>query len=189
MHDIEPHYNWRELYTAETDELSPFFGREYSEFTFSDRVYDHFLHPQWDNIDSPTLFVKLIYCNYEQQFAVIELIGEWNDCLHNDVMTFKREVIDALILEGVQKFVLIGENVLNFHYSDDCYYEEWADEVEEGWIAAVNFQEHALREMEQVGIDQFLMWGGELNDLPWRTFKPQDLMQKVESVFTKRLGF
>jgi hypothetical protein len=35
MHDIEPYYNWRYLYTAETDERSPFYGREYSEFEFS----------------------------------------------------------------------------------------------------------------------------------------------------------
>ena len=188
MHALEPHYNWRHLYTAEEDQSSPFFNRTYSEFEFSDRVYDHFIHPQWDNIGSSTLFIKLIYCNYDQKFAIIEMIGEWNDCLYNDVMTFKREIIDHLINEGISNFVLIGENVLNFHYSDDCYYEEWADDIEEGWIAAVNFQPHVLKEMEQVGIDKYLLWGGELNDFNWRTFKPQDLKMKIDGILNHRLG-
>lgn len=188
MHDIEPHYAWRHLYSAEEDSASPFFGKTYSEFEFSDRVYDFYLHPQWDNIGSPSLFIKILYVNYEQHFSVIELIGEWNDCLHNDVMTLKREIIDILIQEGITKFLLVGENVLNFHYSDDCYYEEWMDEIEDGWIAAVNFQEHVLREMATIGIDHYLLWGGELDELAWRTFKPKDLMLKVESIFQKRIG-
>ena len=116
------------------------------------------------------------------------MIGEWNDCLYNDVMTFKREIIDHLINEGISNFVLIGENVLNFHYSDDCYYEEWAEDIEEGWIAAINFQPHVLREMEQVGIDQFFLWGGELNDFNWRLFKPQDLKMKIDAILNHRLG-
>ena len=188
MHILEPHYNWRHLYTAEEDAASPFFKRIYSEFEFSERVYDHLIHPQWDNIGSTTLFIKIIYCNYDQNFAIIEMIGEWNDCLYNDVMTFKREIIDHLINEGISNFVLIGENVLNFHYSDDCYYEEWAEDIEEGWIAAINFQPHVLREMEQVGIDQFFLWGGELNDFNWRLFKPQDLKMKIDAILNHRLG-
>ena len=31
MHTIEPYWNWRNLYAAELDEQSPFYGREYSE--------------------------------------------------------------------------------------------------------------------------------------------------------------
>ena len=60
MHHIEPHYSWRHIYTAEEDSASPFYGREYSEFTFSDRVYDHLIHPQWDNIGSTTLFTPAL---------------------------------------------------------------------------------------------------------------------------------
>jgi len=30
MHEIEPFYSWKNLYDAASDELSPFFGREYS---------------------------------------------------------------------------------------------------------------------------------------------------------------
>ena len=188
MHDIEPHYNWRHIYTAENDVISPFYGREYSEFDFSDRVYNRLIHPQWDNIGSPTLFIKLLYCNYDEEFAIIELIGEWNDCLYNDVMIFKREVVDVLVAEGIRKFMLIGENVLNFHYSDTCYYEEWIDDIDGGWVAAVNFQNHVLQEMSQVGVDEYLLWGGELNDLPWRTYKPQDLKLKIEMIFNRLIG-
>ncbi len=132
--------------------------------------------------------MKLLYCNYSEEFAVIELIGEWNDCLHNDIMILKREVIDLLIAEGINKFLLVGENVLNFHYSDTCYYEEWLDDIDSGWVAAVNFQNHVIQEMSQVGIDEYFLWGGDLNGLPWRTYKPQDLKLKVEMIFSRLIG-
>ena len=45
-------------------------------------------------------------------------------------MTLKREIIDELTQMSITKFILIGENVLNFHSSDDCYYEEWIDDIE-----------------------------------------------------------
>ena len=75
MHNIEPYYRWRELYVAEEDERSPFYGKEYSEFYFSDVIYDHVIHPQWDNIGSTTLFLKIIYADYDQRFSIIELMG------------------------------------------------------------------------------------------------------------------
>ena len=187
MQDIEPYYNWRGLYISEEDERSPFFGTTYSEFSYSERVYNYYIHPQWDNMGSPTLFLKIIYVDYESGCAIIELIGEWNDCINNDVMFLKRELADHLILNGVNKFVLIGENVLNFHYSDDSYYEEWFEELEEGWVVALNFQEHVLRELSTIGIDQYFIWGGELNDFNWRTMLPRNLMSKIESIVNKRL--
>src|SRR4051812_3659777 len=123
MHAIEPHFNWRHLYTAEEDERSPFYGREYSEFEFSNRIYNFVLHPQWDDMGSPTLFIKILFVDYDERYAIIELIGEWNDAINNDIMFLKRDIIDQLLLHKINKFILIGENVLNFHYSDDSYYE------------------------------------------------------------------
>ena len=79
MHDIEPFWNWRHRYTAEEDELSPFFGREYSEFYFTNAVYDHAIHPQWDAFGSSTLYLKILYADYDDGFAIIELIGECTD--------------------------------------------------------------------------------------------------------------
>ncbi|MEZ4990567.1 MAG: hypothetical protein R2824_09145 [Saprospiraceae bacterium] len=107
MHDIEPHYHWRDDYTAEEDSRSPFFGRQYDEFRFSQKVYNYYIHPQWDAFGSSTLYLKILFVDYTEQYAILELIGEWNDCLHNDIMFLKREIIDALIQEGIYKFILV----------------------------------------------------------------------------------
>lgn len=188
MHFVEPYFNWRGYYVASEDSLSPFFEREYSEFEFTNSVYDFYIHPQWDSIGSPTLFIKILVVDYDAAYAIIELIGEWNDAIENDIMIFKRDIIDVLIDQGINQFILIGENVLNFHYSDDCYYEEWFDDVEEGWIAMVNFHEHVVREFERINIDHYFVMGGELEDIEWRTYKPQHFYEKVEALVTKRLG-
>lgn len=188
MHTIEPYYNWRNLYQASADPQSPFFGREYNEFEYTDQIYDFLIHPQWDNIESPTLFIKVLFADYDEGYAIIEMLGEWNDCLHNDVMTLKRNIADELLYAGINKFILIGENVLNFHPSDDCYYEEWFDEVEDGWIMLVNFHEHVLREFSSMNIDQYFVSGGNLDEVAWRTFRPQQLFLKLEQVVTRRLG-
>jgi hypothetical protein len=188
MQDIEPFYAWRHLYVAAEDELSPFYGREYSEFEYSNTVYNYFIHPQWDDFGSSTLYIKVLFADYETGFAVLELIGEWNDAINNDIMMLKRDLVDDLITHGISKFVLIGENVLNFHASDDCYYQEWFDDVEEGWVVAVNFRAHVLDEMSKNNIDYYLIYGGELDDLRWRSFNPTQLMMKVEDVVRHRLG-
>ena len=188
MHALEPYYNWRNLYMAEEDPRSPFYGSEYSEFYFTDQVYNHVIHPQWDNIGSSTLFIKLLYAEYEAGFAIIELIGEWNDLLYNDIMTFKRDFIDLMIHEGINKFILIGENVLNFHPSDDSYYEEWFEDVEDGWIAMLNFREHVLDDLKEANVDGYFVLGGRLNQTDWRTAEPNTLFEHIENQVAKRIG-
>lgn len=188
MHAIEPHYRWRDYYIASEDPKSPFFGREYSEFEFVHAIYDHVIHPQWDDFESPTLYVKILFVDYDQGFATIELIGEWNDLLHNDVMFLKRNIIDELVEEGIDKFIMIGENVLNYHSSDDSYYEEWFEDVEDGWIAFINFREHVMQDFQEANIDYYMIAGGELNNLNWRTYTPYAMYEKVDSLVTKRLG-
>ncbi len=190
MHHIEPHFNWRNHYIASEDPYSPFFEKEYSEMYFSDRIYDHFIHPQWDNIGSATLFAKVIFCDYDTGFGIIELIGEWNDCLYNDIMTFKRNLIEVMMDAGINKFIIIGENVLNFHSSDDCYYEEWFDEVEDldGWIAMLNFRDHVLDDFKDANIDSYFVLGGKMNELDWRVHSPIQLCRKVSAMVMKRLG-
>ena len=59
MHTLEPYYAWRNHYVASNDPRSPFFDRTYSEFEYSTKVYNYFIHPQWDSIHSPTLFCKI----------------------------------------------------------------------------------------------------------------------------------
>ena len=130
MHQIEPFFNWRHLYMAEEDERSPFYGREYSEFEFTNQVYNYLLHPQWDEFGSSTLFMKLLFADYE----------------------------------------------------------EWFEEVEDGWIAFLDFREHVLREMKHARIDWYVHWGGMLDDMPWRTFKPRQLFKAVGREVHTRIG-
>ncbi len=188
MQDIEPFYNWRELYISEEDVRSPFYEREYSEFEYTHTIYNYYIHPQWDFMGSPTLFIKIIFADYESGFAIVELIGEWNDAINNDIMILKRDIVDELIRHGISKFILVGENVLNFHSSDDSYYEEWFDDVEEGWIVGINFREHVLKEMSQANIDYYITFGGEFNFMDWRTHSPFQLLERIENVMSKRLG-
>jgi hypothetical protein len=188
MQDIEPYYRWRELYIASEDERSPFFGTVYSEFEYSNTVYNYYIHPQWDDFGSNTLYVKILYADYERAFVVLEFIGEWNDALYNDIMFLKREVIEPLERNGITKFILIGENVLNFHGSDDCYYEEWFQDIDEGWIAAINFRPHVMKEMEKYNLDSYLVTGGELDELNWRIYNPLELLQQIEKIVSRRLN-
>ena len=188
MHFIEPFFNWRGYYISSDDVVSPFYEREYSEFEFSNRIYNFLIHPQWDYFGSSTLFLKVLYADYDGGYTIIELIGEWNDAIENDIMVLKRDVIEPMMHEGINKFILIGENVLNFHSSDDCYYDEWFEEVEEGWIATINFHEHVVKEFIAANIDQYFVFGGELEEIEWRTYLPTNLFTKIEGLVNKRIG-
>ncbi|MBI2259860.1 MAG: hypothetical protein HYU67_13300 [Flavobacteriia bacterium] len=188
MHFIEPFSHWRVEYIASEDPLSPFYGKVNSEIEFTDKIYNYYIHPQWDSFGSPTLFLKILFVDYDSRFAIIELIGEWNDAIENDIMTLKRDLIEDLIHNNICQFILIGENVLNFHYSDDSYYEEWFDDIEDGWIALINFHDHVLQEFKKAKIDQYLAMEGDLNDLDWRTYLPINLYEKVLSIVQKRIN-
>jgi hypothetical protein len=188
MHSLEPFYGWRNYYCSEDDPASPFFERVYSEFEYTNRLYNFYIHPQWDDIGSPTLLIKILYADYTENYCVIEFLGEWNDAIHNDIMTLKRDVLEILIGEGIDKYIFIGENVLNFHESDDCYYEELFDEVEDGWVAMVNFREHVIDEFSKANIDQYFVCGGELEDIAWRTEHPSSMYEKIKTYVKKRIG-
>ena len=191
MHTIEPYYNWRHIYIASEDERSPFYEREYSEFEYTNTIYNFFIHPQWDDIDSPTLYIKILATDYDNGYAIIELIGEWNDCINNDIMTLKREIIDEMISQGIYKFILIGENILNFHTSDDSYYEEWVDDIKEngGWVVAVNFRDHVLKEMNTIKLSNYINYGNNFNDLNWRVYKPKHFFSLINTMVNKSLGY
>ena len=189
MHVLEPYWRWREVYTAETDENSPFFGREYSEFEFTNVIYDHVIHPQWDEIGSPTLFIKLLFADYDDGYAIIEMLGEWNDAIYNDIMYFKRDVLDQLIGNGISRFILIGENVLNFHPDSTDYYEELFDDIidEGGWVALVNFNDHVIEDMKAENIHHYLQTNDALQDIAWRKFSPDKLIDVIEDRLLKAL--
>lgn len=180
MHEIEPFYNWRHLYTAEEDESSPYYGTEHSEFEFSNTIYNYYIHPQWDEFGSRTLYIKVLFVDYDANYAIMELIGEWNDAVENDVMQLKRSLIDPMIAKGIAKFILITENVLNFHSGDSDYYEEWIDDTsgDGGWIAMVNTPEQTQYDILRSKVKNYV----RLIDSPkWRTFQPEDFFQSIDN--------
>ena len=184
MHDIEPHFGWREKYRAEADERSPFFGRVYDEFGYTNRVYNYLLHPQWDEFGAETLYLKQLWTDYDEGYVILEMIGEWNDAVHNDIMHLKREFLDQLIGEGIYRFIIIMEGVLNFHGHDTDYYEEWQEEIsdENGWVALLNCHDHVTDELEQTRLDNYLAFGEVFNHLNWRPQKAERIYEAVEGL-------
>ena len=78
--------------------------------------------------------------------------------------------------------------MLNFHASDDCYYEEWFQEVEDGWQAGIKFRANVILEFKNGNIDYYINFGGELDDMSWRSSKPIQMFKKVEEQLSRRLN-
>ena len=186
MQEIEPFYNWQHLYTSEEDELSPFYGIEYNQFEFTNTIYNYYIHPHWDEFGSKTLYLKILMADYEAKYAIIELIGEWNDAIENDIMRLKRDVIDELTRNGITKFILITENVLNFHSSDDSYYEEWFEDIEEdnGWIISLNMPEATQHDFLKARLNNYV---NLMDYAQWRTMKPELLFHRLDNIMLRRL--
>ncbi len=187
MQDIEPYYNWRHLYAAEEDKWSPFFGRTYSEFEYSQTIYNYYIHPQWDDFGSRTLYLKILFVDYEQHFAIIEFLGEWNDAIENDIMTLRRDITDHLYKKGIYKFVLIAENVLNFHSSDDSYYEEWMDQLDEdnGWVTMLNLPSQSRHDYTLARLQRYI----PLMEMQgWRSLKPEMIVQEIDRQRSRSLS-
>lgn len=187
MHELEPFYNWEKYYNPYKDKQSPFFRRTPLN-SYENVIYDHYIHPDWDEIGSETLYLKLLFVDYDHKVAFIELFGEWNDALHNDIMYLKRVVIDKLNKHGINQYILICENIFNFHFSDDCYYEEWFEDVEDGWIAAINSRQFVEAEWTRYRLDCYLNFGGTLQIPQWRTLKPLVLYEFVKQQIQRRLN-
>ncbi|HRH99915.1 MAG TPA: hypothetical protein PK006_02585 [Saprospiraceae bacterium] len=183
MHDIEPFYHWLDIYNSAEDEASPFFGQTYNEFGYDKKVYNYYIHPRWDEFEAENLFVKQLYTDYDDGVVVLELIGEWNDAIGNDIMFLKRDIIDKMRDQGISKYILLCEYVFNFHGSDDSYYEEWAEDVaeESGYICFISVLDHVLEEMKRSGIHRFVQMGKKWNDILWRKMDPISFVQFVES--------
>lgn len=190
MHDITPFELWREWYVAEDDKQSPFYGESADRINFQHKVYNYYIHPEWEDIGSNTLYLKVLFVEYDNHTAIIELIGEWNDCLYNDIMILKRDFIDILISSGINRFILLCENVMTFYASDDCYYEEWYDDIKDngGWIALIGLRPHVKDEMDSIALFNYLHLNDELNDIQWQRLKPQGLCELVEKMIVKPIS-
>jgi hypothetical protein len=136
---------------------------------------------------SETLYIKILYVSYKKRYCILEFIGEWNDAINNDVMFLKRNIVDHFNLYGINKYILIGEHVFNFHGSDDCYYEEWFEDMEDGWIVALNFRDFIHEEWKKYNLDFYINFGGTLEIDNWRTFSPPLLFKKVAGLMERRL--
>ncbi len=187
MHTIEPFYLWENLYNSSEDERSPFYDKQYNLYECTNTIYNYYIHPLWDEFGSSTLYIKILYVDYTKHFAILEFIGEWNDCLYNDIMFLKRNVIETLIESGIKKFILIGENIMNFHYSDDSYYQEWLEEIEGGWIVAIGFRQHVIDEFLNGLIHYYIYFYDEINSITWTKYHPYKLFALVETYLSKLL--
>jgi len=131
--------------------------------------------------------MKILFVDYDQGFAIIELLGEWNDAIENDIMTLRRDITDNMFGHGITKFILIAENVLNFHSSDDSYYEEWREQVEEsgGWIVIIDMPSQSQYDFRQARLTNYI----ELVDFPqWRTLKPEFVFQQMDDMMIRRIS-
>jgi hypothetical protein len=188
MVDIEPWHGWRNDYISERDEFSPFYKKKYDNSRASSKIYNYYIHPQWDFFGSETLYIKILYVNYKQSFAMFELIGEWNDGIGNDIMFLKRDIADLFIKKGISKFILFCDNVLNYHGDDDSYYEEWYDDIkdENGFICLVNTFDHVHDEMNKYRLYYYLNYGPNLNDINWRLRKPKHVLIEIENILSNQ---
>lgn len=180
MQNLEPFYGWRDFYRAEDDERSPFYNKEYSEFEYTEVIYNHYIHPQWDSIESDTLFAKVIYVDYDEQMAIIELIGEWNDAISNDIELLIVNLLDFLIDQGVNKITLLGTYVLNFHAGEMDYYSDLLDKLESGWIKYLEFSEHVINEMRESGVLNY-MSEANIKSINWRIQKPNTILNEINT--------
>jgi hypothetical protein len=131
--------------------------------------------------------MKVLMADYDEHYAVIELFGEWNDAIENDIMFLKREVTDKFFEAGITKFILIAENVLNFHSGDKDYYEEWFEEVTDawGWIVCLNMPEQTQYDFRKAKLNRYI----ELIELEnWRTYKPFHLFKLIDQQISSRLA-
>lgn len=179
MHQIEPFSNWSNLYNCEEDPRSLFYNQANKREFYQNTIYNYYIHPEWDYFGSQTLYLKILFVDYKKHFCIIECIGEWNDAIENDIMRLKRNVIDNLLLSKIYHFILITENVLNFFSSDEEYYLEWQEEIQEygGWVSIVNLPEQSKYEFKKI------VFQANLNflELPqWRTQSPQDLFKGIQ---------
>jgi hypothetical protein len=76
--------------------------------------------------------------------------------------------------------------VLNFHSSDDSYYEDWREQVEDlgGWIVILNMPEQSQYDFVRARLNNY----ATLMDFPqWRTLKPELVFQQVDELLLKRI--
>ncbi|MDX2284085.1 MAG: hypothetical protein NW241_07975 [Bacteroidia bacterium] len=180
LRDIEPFYGWLELYSHDQDERSPFHEVQHNLFYYDRFIHNIPAHPLWDDIGSESLLVKILYADYEEGYAIIELFGEWNDLFDNDYKLLGENCLTYLVDHGICRFILICENVFHIYLGSDDYYEAMQEELGDGWICALRLRSHVQEEMVQFGISSYIFWSPVLDEAPWRKTKPHQLYELVQ---------
>jgi hypothetical protein len=188
LHEIEPFYGWLPLYSHEADEHSPFHTTQHNLFEYDRRIYTYPAHPLWDSIESESLLVKILYANYDEGYAIVELLGEWNDLHENDFKLLCEKCLTYLVDGGVRRFILICENVFNVYLDADDYYEAFTDELDGGWMCLLRARPAVLDEMTRYRISPYFYWNPALDELRWRKLKPWELLAVVEQGMNRLLG-
>lgn len=180
MFDITPFQNWLHFYDPYEDALSVYYQQERDEEEMLLQVYNYIISPYWDDFGSRTMYCKVLFVDYEEHAAIIELVGEWNDAIENDIMYLKRQLVDPMLHSGIFKFIFIGENVLNFHSSDLNYYEEWMEDIQDqgGFIVCLNFPAQSKQEMINEGLSPIFFF---LEYDRWRTHDPLPFFEMIEN--------
>ncbi|MEO0898513.1 MAG: hypothetical protein AAFY71_19020 [Bacteroidota bacterium] len=186
LHHIEPFYGWLSWYNHEMDENSPFHEEEHNLFFFDKSINNIPAHPLWDDFGSESLLVKIQFADYKEGYAILEMFGEWNDLYDNDFKLLSENVLGLLIDAGIDKFILIAENVFHAYLDADDYYAAMQEELGDGWISMLRPREGVKEDMEEYGIDQYFYFNPVIDEIPWRKLKPfqlyflvQDRMQRM----------
>lgn len=202
--DIEPYYGWLGYYDPELDGRSPFAG-EGQEGAEERYLYTFAANPRWESIGSESLLAKLLYVNYaappEGGFAIVELLGEWNDLFENDWRLLCDNCLDWLLAQGVNRFILICENVFHIYLEGDDYYADFAERLadagegsgnntsgNEGWVCLLRARPEVQAELTRTGIGAYFYWNSQFDGLRWRKLKPWELYALVAQSLTRLLG-
>jgi hypothetical protein len=76
--------------------------------------------------------------------------------------------------------------VLNFHSSDDSYYEDWYDQVRDqgGWIVILDMPEQTQYDFKRAHLTKYI---GLLTYHAWRANQPQHLFSAIDNMILRRL--
>lgn len=185
--EVEPHYGWLGYYDHKMDKRSPFHHVEHNLFAYDRYIYTFEAHPLWDTIESESLLVKILYANYTQGYAIIELLGEWNDLFQNDFKLLCENCLTYLADEGITQYIFVAENVFNIYLDQDDYYEAFQEELGDGWMCLLRARERVLDEMKRYNISPYFYWNDSLQDLHWRKLKPWQVYDLVKDSMQKLL--
>jgi hypothetical protein len=95
---------------------------------------------------------------------------------------------DKAVISKAGKTQFITDQCTTSYAESEDYYEEWFDDIEDGWIVGLNFRDHVIREFNDFGIDQYILFSGRFDEINWRKYQPVALFELIQSFMQKRLN-